>query len=129
VRALLLKGHAFKFEQGEKTLLKELVRGLDGYIQYKTRRNGDPMEYARWKEFIITRVKEKLASGDHTLYPAGGSGQKEVAELQKHLVFLKEDRAPHIIVGMCKYRYMYERDQYLDQGRLLKLTPKDVTVY
>jgi hypothetical protein len=37
VRALLLKGHAFKFEQGEETLLSELNRGLEGYINYKVR--------------------------------------------------------------------------------------------
>jgi hypothetical protein len=61
-------------------------------------------------------VREKLGRGESTLYPSGGMGHKEIKELQKHLVFLKEDRAPHVIVGMCKHRYMLERDRYLYQG-------------
>ena len=31
-------------------------------------------------------------------------------------MFLKEDRAPHVIVGLCKFRYMYERERYLYQN-------------
>jgi hypothetical protein len=101
VRALLLKGHAFKLEEGEETLLKELVLGLDGYIQYKTKHKGDKAEYEAWKQSILTRVKEKLAKGENTLYPKGGMGHRKMRELQQHLVFLKEDRAPHVVVGMC----------------------------
>ena len=116
VRALLRKGHAFKLNQGEETLLLELCKGLDGYIDYKTKREGDPSEYEAWKQAICTRVREKLGRVDSTLYPSGGMGYKEITELQKHLVFLKEDRAPHVVVGMCKHRYMLERDRYLYQG-------------
>ena len=41
VRALLRKGHAFKLSLGEETLLMELSKGLDGYIEYKTKCKGD----------------------------------------------------------------------------------------
>ena len=112
VRALLMKGHAFKLEKNEETLLQEIGIGLDGYITYKTKHAGDSSMYEPWKKAILTRVKEKLGKGESTLYPSGGMGRKEVAELQQHLVFLKEDRAPHVVVGMCKYRYMYERNRY-----------------
>ena len=118
VRSLLLKGHAFKMEQGEETLLQELNTGLDGHIHYKTRGGkGDPAQYDAWKRAIQSRVKERLGRGESTLYPRGGTGQKEVADLQRHLVFLKEDRAPHVVVGLCKYRYMLERDRYLYGGQ------------
>ena len=117
VRALLLKGHAFKLEQSAESLLQELVVGLDGYIRYKTKRDGDPDDYKRWKELIVLRVKEKLVQRDDmALYPTGGMGHKEIKQLQLHLVFLKEDRAPHVVVGICKYRYMFERDRYLYTG-------------
>jgi hypothetical protein len=56
-------------------------------------------------------------------------GRKEVEDLQKHLVFLKEDRAPHVVVGMCKYRYMFERSRYLNQGETFQVTtekPQDI---
>jgi hypothetical protein len=58
---------------------------------------------------------------EYTLYPTGGSGQQEAAKLQEHLVFLKEDRAPHVVVGVCKLRYMYERDRYLTGGHTFQL--------
>ena len=124
VRALLQKGHAFKIEKGEETLLEELCLGLDGYINYKTKHEGDPADYEAWKQAILRRVTEKLSRGDNTLYPQGGMGRQEIADLQQHLVFLKEDRAPHVVVGMCKYRYMYERSKYLHQGQTFALDPE-----
>ena len=87
--------------------------GLDGYIKYKTSKNGKSADYEQWKEMILLRVKERLSRGDNTLYPSGCTGEREVTKLQEHLVFLKEDRAPHVVVGMCKLRYMHERDRYL----------------
>ena len=61
VRALLPKGHAFKVEEGEESLLRELHAGLNGYIAYKERRAEDRGTYNKWKQLIILRVKEKLA--------------------------------------------------------------------
>ena len=116
IRALLHKGHAYKVEQSEESLLRELVLGLDGYIAFKCRHKGDSMDYLRWKEAILWRVQEKLRNKETTLYPQGEIGHKEVRRLQEHLVFLKEDRAPHVVVGMCKYRYMLERERYLTTG-------------
>jgi hypothetical protein len=89
---------------------------LDGYIQYTRKREGDPSQYEAWKQAICSRVKEKLAQGDSILSPGGGMGRTEVEDLQEHLVFLKEDRAPYLVVSMCKYRYMYERCRYLQPG-------------
>ena len=76
IRALLLKGHAYKLEHGAETLLRELEEGLDGYMTYKTRRNGDPSEYEEWKRAITTRVKQKLGEGQCTLYPQGDIPQR-----------------------------------------------------
>ena len=123
VRGLLLKGHAYKLEQGAETLLQELDVGLTGYIQYKTKHEGSPADYAAWRQAIIQRVKEKLDAD--SLYPAGDMGQKEVKALQEHLVFLKEDRAPHVVVAMCKYRYMYERERYLYDGHTFQETTEE----
>ena len=122
VRALLLKGHAFKLENNEESLLQEIRIGLDGYITYKTKHTGDSSMYEPWKKAILTRVQEKLGKGECMLYPSGGMGRYEVAELQEHLVFPKEDRAPHVVVGMCKYRYMYERSRYLQGQTFEKVT-------
>ena len=108
-------------------MLQELQVGLEGYIFYKTKHNGDPAEYELWKKAILSRVKQKLDDGQNTLYPQGGTGEKEVAELQKHLVFLKEDRAPHVVVAMCKHRYMYERDRYLFQGQTFQVDEEGET--
>ena len=127
LRALLLKGHAYKAECGEETLLKELSLGLDGYINFKTRGNRDltSANFERWKMAILRRVQEELRKGDHPLYPQGDTGRAEVQRLQEHLVFLKEDRAPHVIVGMCKYRYMLERERYLTQSSTFKPSQED----
>ena len=38
----------------------------------------------------------------------------EIEDLQRHLVFLKEDRGPQVVIGMRKYRYMHERTKYLN---------------
>ena len=100
---------------------------MDGCIKYKTwgcnpaislffefgNYGGDPANYELWKQAILARVQDKLGKGDCTLLPSGGMGRKEVEGLQRHLVFLKEDRAPHVVVAMCKYRYMFERSRYL----------------
>ena len=83
VRALLLKGHAYKQEQKDESLLRELIIGLDGYIQYKTKHDGDPADYEAWKQAILSRVRERLGRGDCTLYPHVDCGRKEIAELQK----------------------------------------------
>eukprot|EP00667_Euglena_gracilis_P000489 EG_transcript_489 len=125
VRGLLIKGHAYKLEQRAETLLQELGKGLDGYIQYKTKREGDPVDFEAWKSAIIRRVKEKLTNSDNAMFPTGDTGQKEIRALQEHLVFLKEDRAPHVVVAMCKYRYMYERDQYLYEGHTFQVDKED----
>lgn len=37
VRALLLKGHAFKVEEGEESLLRELYAGLMGTLRSRKR--------------------------------------------------------------------------------------------
>ena len=71
VRALLVKGHAFKSEKSEETLLQEIRVGLDGYIKYKTKRTEDPAQYEPWKQAILSRVQGKLGKGDCTLYPSG----------------------------------------------------------
>ncbi len=55
------------------------------------------------------------------IVPGGGTGQKEVALLQRELVFLKEYRAPHVIVGMCKRRYMWEREFRSVRFRLFRV--------
>ena len=127
LRALLLKGHAYKAECGEETLLKELSLGLDGYIYYKVRGNKDltSANFERWKMAILRRVQEELRKGDHPLYPQGDTGKAEVQRLQQHLVFLKEDRAPHVIVGMRKYRYMLERERYLTRSSTFMLSAED----
>ena len=116
LRALLRKGHAFKYEMAEETLVKEVAKGLDGYIQYKCKHAGDPSLYEKWRQAILTRIKVELKKGDITLYPNSRAGAKDVEELQRDLVFLKEDRAPHVAVAMCKHRYMLEREKYLTSG-------------
>jgi hypothetical protein len=116
VRALLRKGHAFKFEEGEETLLVELEAGLDGYVSYKTRKDGSRADYDAWRSAVTDRVRSEVKGLVEALFPRGDTGQREVKELQKALVFLKEDRAPHVVVAMCRVRYMQERKRYLTQG-------------
>jgi hypothetical protein len=116
LRALLRKGHAFKMEEGEETLLTELEAGLDGYVSYKTRKGGERSDYDAWHKAVTDRVRSETKRLVEVLYPKGDTWQREVKELQKALVFLKEDRAPHVVVAMCRTRYMQERNRYLTQG-------------
>ena len=37
VRALLLKGHAYKLEQSAESLMTEVLAGLEGYVAYKAK--------------------------------------------------------------------------------------------
>jgi hypothetical protein len=53
VRALLVKGHAFKLERSAESLMTELYAGLEGYIMYKTRYDGTSQDYQQWKQAII----------------------------------------------------------------------------
>ena len=55
-------------------MLKELTVGLNGYIAYKTKKKGDPLVYEPWKQLILMRVRDKLATGENALCPSGGMG-------------------------------------------------------
>ena len=121
LRALLHKGHAFKAGKGEESLMSELTKGLEGYIDYKCKRDKNHAAYERWKQAVLTRVNVELQKGEVSLYPKGSQGQEEVKAMQKDLVFLKEDRAPHVVVAMCKYRYMLERERYLSPGNTFQV--------
>ena len=122
LRALLRKGHAYKLEMNEETLLQEVAKGLDGYINYKSKHTGDPTPYLRWRQAVLTRIKVELKKGDVTMYPNSRAGTRDIEGLHRDIVFLKEDRAPHVAVGMCKYRYMRERQRYLTQGGTFQVT-------
>ena len=87
----------------------------DGSIDYKAKHTGDPTPFMRWRQAVLTRIKVEVRKGGVTMYPNSDMKSNEVAELHQHMVFLKEDRAPHVAVAMCKYRYMLERDKYIRQ--------------
>ena len=121
LRALLRKGHTDKMEMSEETLLQEVAKGLDGYIDYKAKHTGDPTPYMKWRHAVLTRIKVELRRGGVTMYPNGEVKAKDIDELHQDMVFLKEDRAPHVAVAMCKHRYMLERQKYVLQDETFEV--------
>jgi hypothetical protein len=76
-----------------------------------------------WKTKVLDEVQQSLSKGQHHLYPRGNNLQKEAERLGKDLMFLKEDRAPHVVVIMCKTLYVQEleaemqnQDTFRDAG-------------
>ena len=118
LRAAMRKGHTFKLDLGADSARTEIQRGLVKYLNHWASRNkaseGTIKQLETWKEKVLDEVQRRLTKEQHSLYPKGNSLRKESERLCKDLVFLKEDRAPHVMVVMCKRRYISELNKELN---------------
>ena len=112
IRAALRKGHKFKVDLGVESLRTEIDEGLSKYINYwagKRKASQRALEQLEdWKRAVLDAVQRTLSKEWHALYPKGNNLQREADRLGKSIVFMKEDRAPHVIVAMCKKLYTQE---------------------
>ena len=112
IRTALRKGHKFKVDEGVESVVPEVRKGLEGYIAYwagKRRAEQEVLDQLeKWKDKVLAEVTRKLTSTAMDILPRGNSLRKEIMKLSSTVVFLKEDRAPHVGIVMCKKRYLHE---------------------
>ena len=106
------KGHKFKMERGVETVVPEIEKGLECYIAFWAGKRKTTAELLNqlecWKTRVLGKITQELFKSQHQLYPTGTSLNREMERIAKSITFLKEDRAPHVMVAMCKRRYQYE---------------------
>ena len=112
IRAALRKGHKFKIDLGMESLRTEVELGLEKYISHwATGRKANEATRQRleeWKKAVLDEVQRKLTKLKYPLTPKGNSLHREAEVLGASIVFTKEDRAPHVVVAMCRKLYMQE---------------------
>ena len=107
LRDILKKGKKYRLQQPVPTVLRRLEEGLAEYVDYKKKKDPDPVTHAaldRWAEAVRARAKARLAAAarDRPPDPDGYPGLREQIQAAKRaLVFGPEDRAPHGFFFAC----------------------------
>jgi hypothetical protein len=107
--SLTLRGKKFRLPASSDSVLRELDKGLEDYVQWASKKNPEAQRVQKleqWADAVRTasmrnwqKAQAKKPIGEMDGYP----GLKQaIKEAREHLVFLHDDRAPHGMFMVCK---------------------------